>query len=1333
MKTNILHSNSIITKFICLLLFALAPTLRICAYTIYLADCSEIGSYTSDKGTSGAETIESSHYITYSGISEGTIVTLTVTPEEGYQFDGWIDDYYEEPIIMPDDYNYSISSYSINNNQISFEMPGCDVWIYVCPISTAETCSESPTVTAGSKSSVTSTTATVSCSGGISDLGDCSITSYGFVMNTSGTPTISDTKHVVGTTYTSTNVSFSKNLSDLTPNTTYYVRPYATNGNGTNYGTQTSFTTLQHYAITYKKNDGSATADEIEYKDHGVSYTVSSDKFSRSGYTLVRWDTNNDGSGTSYSKGATYTGNAALTLYAVWGGTISFYANGGSGSMSSQVKTNGETYELPSNSFTAPSGKFFKCWAQGSSSGTERAVGYEHTVAGDVTFYAKWRDPNYTDYVFSCSELSVEAKPATAGKPFFITSSASQTVRSQDSILIVGSGLTPNQELEFPGLNSKFSVKSRKNGALSVKSDGTIDTVAYIFYTPGSGDTDDDLDKLTGITIKVDGTKPKQVTLTQNIIGRHLPSSGYVIAGKKDNKWYAMPSNMSSTSTPDPVEIAVDDADNPTIAYTESSNIYGLTGPTGNNITGGNGQYVRLTMSIEDGSGSAGPAPLFGSASTAPIGKSGTSKATSDLSAGWWWLLTQTNTSITNAEDAKYTIKCANNSSTLSIKNTPFQWGLYASGVEELRLIPASTTPMAEADVVAWGQKKLIIEVDKPGIGATQVRAKLNGSWSSNKSLASSTGTSVKGTNTRYNYTLDFTDEFDFSEAANNGKILLFEWLDGSDNVLYVSSVAVPKIIASSTTMSGIDVSGGSGNKGYWSDLEVHVLPGATLTANTPSFSNAVTIRELQIYPGATVVITSGSTAGTLTVASLILRNGWNRLTGDKSYDVARLYITPYVDDGHKASSLSIKEGEEAGVAYADWYIDYDQYYPIAVPWQVTVANMSYLNTEGSAEDGVKLRYYDGASRAANVQAGVGSGSNWKEYGATGNTAMPTYLVPGQGYAMTARRPAGKAFSIVRMPLTIPSDSWTTGGEQGEVSDTHKDQVSVTAHGDGSTPSYAKGWNFIANPYMSLYEGGVTFAAGDAAEYANIPDINFNEFDQLPLDATKLKPSSGFLIQAPTTTTITFSNSNITASAPSYRRDIKQTASKQKAYIRLEGEGSEDMMGILVSEQYSDDYEINADLQKLLGDGNRLRTYMQFDNMNMAYLAINETSAKEWIPVNVRIPADGEYTYTMHRASTIDELEGIYLMDYSTGKETNLIEEDYTFTAEAGTIENRFAINAVKGERQTPTDIDIVNGGGNIDSDQPVKFVYRDKIYIYHRGVIYDTTGKKVMERRAAQ
>ncbi len=943
----------------------------------------------------------------------------------------------------------------------------------------------------------------------------------------------------------------------------------------------------------------------------------------------------------------------------------------------------------------------------------------------------------YSNFQFSCSELTLTPHLVTAGAPIFITSTAGDKwVRSQDSILVEGSGLSISQTVTFslsnPLLADKFLIRKKDFTELQTNASGSFDanTYVYVFYKPAVGDTDDGIDVLENITANVGGLKPKSKTLTQNIIGRHLPAD-FVIACKRNNKWYALPADMNELTNPGLVEIAVNNIDNPTIAYTASTNIYNLYGQSsGAGYLEEAGQYIKLGQKNNSNK------PLFGAATgTSTIKGDGTAIVTNNINKQYWWLLTQTKTGEVTAATAQYGITCANNTAPFILKENGGnpQWGFFTTGsVGPLRLIPASNIPFTEAYFVEWGQHGGVIEVDataETGVDATSVTAHL-GANSATATL-SQTQTSGKGRASIYDYTVNFGNDINFAAAASNGAMLTLEWKNGG-TIKAISNIVVPKIIASTATLSSLGASDGD-----WSSAEVHVLPGVTLTANAGDFGGdyAVTINHLEIYPGATVVVTKGSQAsGTLKVKTLVLRNGWTR-AGEKAYDVARLYITP--------STASLAKSAVSDVWYADWYIDYDQYYPVAVPWDVTLSGISYRYASIAATVGhdknVRLRYYDGEGRASSGQSNIGQ--NWKLYGAAGAESVPTKLEPSKGYALTAKRPAGKAFSILRMPLTIPSADWTAGGEKGEVSGTHKDQVTIYGYGNGTAEWYAMGWNFVGNPYMSVFNdpdndginGKLEGQNGGSIRYATIPDVDFKNYDQINIKEAGLKPSSGFFVQGTNTEgeVMTFSNGKIVVpSAPARYTTQTEAIPEQEAYIRLSFEGGKDQMGLIIGEDYTDAYEVNADLAKVLGDAGYVKTYMQYGNMDMAYVAINSTLAREWIPVTVIIPAAGEYTYSLTASSEVEELEGVYLIDYSAGGTiTNLIENNYTFTmTEAGTISERFAINAIVGERQLPTDIDVVNGGGDLNADQPFKFLYRDKVYIYHRGVIYDATGKRVRE-----
>ena len=102
---------------------------------------------------------------------------------------------------------------------------------------------ESPIVTTADVTDITQTTAV--SGGNVTDDGGAAVTARGVCWSTSQNPTISD-NHTSDGNGTG---SFTSNLTNLTANTTYYVRAYATNENGTSYGEQKSFTTLQNIEL----------------------------------------------------------------------------------------------------------------------------------------------------------------------------------------------------------------------------------------------------------------------------------------------------------------------------------------------------------------------------------------------------------------------------------------------------------------------------------------------------------------------------------------------------------------------------------------------------------------------------------------------------------------------------------------------------------------------------------------------------------------------------------------------------------------------------------------------------------------------------------------------------------------------------------------------------------------------------------------------------------------------------------------------------------------------------------------------------------------------------
>ena len=137
-----------------------------------------------------------------------------------------------------------------------------------------------PTVSTIAISSLSSNSA--ASGGNVSTDGGTAISSKGICWNTTGSPTISESKTDNGTG----TGSFTASMTGLLPSTTYYVRAYATNSAGTSYGNQVVFTTLfwppLNGLVAYYPFNGNAV-DESGNGLNGVvnNAVLTADRFGR--------------------------------------------------------------------------------------------------------------------------------------------------------------------------------------------------------------------------------------------------------------------------------------------------------------------------------------------------------------------------------------------------------------------------------------------------------------------------------------------------------------------------------------------------------------------------------------------------------------------------------------------------------------------------------------------------------------------------------------------------------------------------------------------------------------------------------------------------------------------------------------------------------------------------------------------------------------------------------------------------------------------------------------------------------------------------------------------
>ena len=161
------------------------------------------------------------------------------------------------------------------------------------------------------------------------------------------------------------------------------------------------------YSLAFNSNNGVGSMNNQNFAT-GDSGTVSSNRFVKPGYTFNGWNTKADGTGTNYAADASLMSldnlaTASPTLYAKWianNYTVSFNANGGTGSMTDQSFAYDAPKNLTANSFARGSDTFLgwstSVTAETATYANGQSVSNLSTIAdGRVTLYAVWRANTY--------------------------------------------------------------------------------------------------------------------------------------------------------------------------------------------------------------------------------------------------------------------------------------------------------------------------------------------------------------------------------------------------------------------------------------------------------------------------------------------------------------------------------------------------------------------------------------------------------------------------------------------------------------------------------------------------------------------------------------------------------------------------------------------------------------------------------------------------------------------------------------------------------------------------------------------------------------------------
>ena len=877
--------------------------------------------------------------------------------------------------------------------------------------------------------------------------------------------------------------------------------------------------------------------------------------------------------------------------------------------------------------------------------------------------------------VMATSTLKVSARKLNANEQVNITSNSNDVYFSADCTVNFVKANKPTNTL-----------------TITASPSGVIEQDIYVHYKPSAEGNGTPASVVVSANL---ATPNPSVTDDQTIHVRNLPAK-FVIATKVGATWYALPADMSSATNPLGVVIEVDETTMTTIA--PNTTTYTLwpvkTTATENdrytNVTGvAYGDRVRFAAVNYEQRGLWANNNNNGStirdyAKIDALGADALAayewKVTTTVVDGHWQYTLQTDQT-QNQNYLRYWVGAT---------GAP-KWGTYAAGNNQLYFLPVTETEPFDYKVVEWYPTKMLIQTDATIANPTAEigDAQINNVTCTNKGskLYEIAGLPLEN---------------------NPTKVLTIKFSDGGNN--YTNATTIPVIISRSTTnMSGEPFV--TLTKDVYNYADLVVRDGATLTINGETHAEN-TFFNVTIYPTSKISVPEGKK---LTVHSLTFFGGIDEIYNGSTYTLNK-YGVP---------ELSLKGTLKKSISTIDYLmrVDSKQMYSLTVPYDVQLADIKYWDgTNIVLGDELWVSAYDGASRAQNQ----GNGKNWI-YETDFN---PATLKFGVGYTISAELQAGvgKEYSILRMPMNS-----NVVNEASEVAKS----VAVTAHGiEANITDNHKGWNLVGNPYMTTIKGaddadlvlgylketgtGPWEWVNDGIRYVTIPSDDGTYYRQKTFTEAVLPPFKNFFVQVGTTGELQF-GLGTRQSMPA--RSTQAAIEKEVEFeILMSNATRQDNTGLLISKEYSPAYEINADLEKMIGS---MSVYTIYGGYKLAYNALSPINASEWIPMGYIAPAAGEYTFRLDDIDKIaEQVEHVYIIDYNANNIVDLMDEEYKFTTDKEQNDNRFAINVVlvQDKDNTTTGLDIIQG----NNAAPIKFIHQDKMYIYNEGIIYDATGKQV-------
>lgn len=545
--------------------------------------------------------------------------------------------------------------------------------------------------------------------------------------------------------------------------------------------------------------------------------------------------------------------------------------------------------------------------------------------------------------------------------------------------------------------------------------------------------------------------------------------------------------------------------------------------------------------------------------------------------------------------------------------------------------------------------------------------------------------------------------------------------LEGTDTVAQLK-YKVP-IIVSSAKATTDDIFYNEGAKGC-RRCDVVVLSNASLTkAPDGSTHDMPEVRDIEVYASGRLVIPDGANYN-YKARSLTVR------AQEDNVGSARI-------DGTLVTDNIYHDKRMRGGSNGRWYW-------ICLPYACNIKDVHFRSGE-AAIYGTDwwLQVYDGQER---VNTANGAQNGWKMVPSGGLKQ----LQPGVGYIVAVATKDGHTFGELRFPMAGYQESASK-------------YVPVDDYGAGVsvTPNH-KGWNLVGNPFMDYYlkgnlsDQGLTLgrlvlnSTGTAWEIetpATVPYITlpvnggYSEYTQVTAGSMDLPPFISYFVQIAGSDPNTDESDLKVAFDPSHRgkspirRHYEEADENAPIWVAVALRNTEDEVDettLVISDNFTDEYEIGGDLYKWRGAYYKyaqITTKPVLASRNaageMAFNAVPDNTAKAGVPLNYFAAANGDYTFSLKRDYSLNNVENVLLVDMQEGTTTDLLDNDYTFETNRGDNTSRFKL--IVNVNRSPK---ITTGFEHLGySDTPRKLIINGHVYILRGNRIYDITGKQVVQQ----